>query len=151
MVPWTADAPSEQSTVSVKSSAPPNVSLNGTEMTAMVIITSGFNFIIGWRLFIGSGKLGEFHFSKFVSTLSFNSCLFHSTDGTWSNPTQTVTDCQLKTLLDKKTLQKFILLWFLSIIKSSVCTFELTETQDTNVLQETKSLLSVQTFVCFTE
>ena len=32
--------------------------------------SSGFNFIIVWkRLFEGSGKLGEFHFAKFLSTL----------------------------------------------------------------------------------
>ena len=32
--------------------------------------SSGFNFIIVWkRLFGGSGKLREFHFAKFLSTL----------------------------------------------------------------------------------
>ena len=34
------------------------------------LLTSGFNFIFVWkRLFRGSGKLREFHFAKFVSTM----------------------------------------------------------------------------------
>ena len=42
MVPRNADASSEQPTVSVKPSAPPNVRLNGTEMTANLIPYIGF-------------------------------------------------------------------------------------------------------------
>jgi len=48
------------------------VDKKGTEMIAKVIVTSDFFIIARKRLFTGSGKpgkLGEFCFGKFVSTL----------------------------------------------------------------------------------